>query len=161
MIRLTQINWNNAGPFSRLEVNENQKEPMFDFKHILGMLYCKWVSSGVQPLVYGIAYGDTTAVGVIAVNYETLEEGHYLNNDTKVYEVWSLYIDKEHQGKGYGKAAMEKMIELLRTMPNRMADYVYLAYEAENEAARKLYTSLGFVETGDDDCGSIVARLVL
>lgn len=43
MIRLTQINWNNAGPFSRLEVNENQKGEIFDFKYILRLMYCKWV----------------------------------------------------------------------------------------------------------------------
>ncbi|MCL2593484.1 MAG: hypothetical protein FWD82_08995 [Defluviitaleaceae bacterium] len=44
-------------------------------------------STGIQPLEYGIAYGDTTAVGVIAVNYETVKEGHYINNDVKLWGV--------------------------------------------------------------------------
>ena len=38
---------------------------------------------------------------------------------------------------------------------------VGISYEPKNEGARKLYASLGFVETGDMDEGEVVAELNL
>ena len=55
-------------------------------------------------------------------------------------------IDKNHQNKGYGKAAMQLALDFIRTWPCGEAEYCWLSYEPENEVARKLYKSFGFVE---------------
>lgn len=57
-----------------------------------------------------------------------------------------LMVDEKHQGKGYGRAGMEKVLEVFRADERIRA--VGISYEPHNEGARKLYASLGFVETG-------------
>ena len=55
-------------------------------------------------------------------------------------------IDKNYQRKGYGRAAMQQALELVRSFPCGESKYCWISYEPENEAARKLYASFGFVE---------------
>ena len=70
-----------------------------------------------------------------------------------------LMIDENHQGKGYGRFGMEKMLELFRA--DERIKTVAISYEPENEAARKLYASLGFEETGEMIGGEVLAVLHL
>ena len=56
-----------------------------------------------------------------------------------------LMVDENHQGKGYGRFGMEKMLETFR-LDERIRT-VGISYEPENETARKLYASMGFEET--------------
>jgi diamine N-acetyltransferase len=58
-----------------------------------------------------------------------------------------LMVDQSFQGKGYGRFGMEKMLEIFRT--DERIRTVGISYEPNNEAARKLYATLGFVETGE------------
>ncbi len=66
-----------------------------------------------------------------------------------------LMVDENHQGKGYGRFGMEKMLEIFRK-DDRIHD-LGISYEPENDVARKLYASLGFVETGKMLEGEVVA----
>jgi len=79
-----------------------------------------------------------------------------LNYDHPRYQAFiiRLMVDKNHQKKGYGHFGMEKMLELLRA--DERIRQIGISYEAENDVARKLYASLGFVEPGE-----IVEREVL
>ena len=70
-----------------------------------------------------------------------------------------LMVDENHQGKGYGRFGMEKMLELFRA-DGRIRE-IGISYDPENEAARKLYASLGFQETGEIAYGEVVAVLRL
>ena len=58
---------------------------------------------------------------------------------------------RQHQGRGYGRAALGLLLARLR------AEYgnrdVYLSVVAGNEAAARLYASFGFVRTGEKDVG--------
>ena len=55
---------------------------------------------------------------------------------------WSYFIDKNHQGKGYGKSAAEIAIRILKAAsPDKP---VKLATEKGNIKAQRLYRSLGF-----------------
>jgi len=57
-----------------------------------------------------------------------------------------LMVDEKFQSKGYGRFGMQKMMEIFRADERIQA--VGISYEPENEVARKLYASLGFVEPG-------------
>jgi diamine N-acetyltransferase len=70
-----------------------------------------------------------------------------------------LMVDENHQGKGYGRFGMEKMLELFRG--DVRIQEVGISYEPENEAARTLYASLGFEETGEVVGSEVVAILRL
>lgn len=70
-----------------------------------------------------------------------------------------LMVDEKYQGKGYGRAAMKSILEMFQTDKNISS--VCITYEPENEAARKLYASLGFEETGELMENEVVALLRL
>jgi len=58
-----------------------------------------------------------------------------------------LMVDEKFQRKGYGRFGMQKMLEIFRA--DELIRAVGISYEPGNEVARKLYASLGFVETGE------------
>lgn len=58
-----------------------------------------------------------------------------------------LMVDENHQGKGYGRFGMKWMMERFRS--EQRIKNVAISYEPDNEVGRKLYASLGFVETGE------------
>lgn len=70
---------------------------------------------------------------------------------------WSYFIDKDQQGKGYGKHAAQLAINILKTAnPNKS---IKLSTEAYNFKAKKLYTSLGFKQLPEKDGTDIVFGL--
>jgi diamine N-acetyltransferase len=74
------------------------------------------------------------------------------------WKVFRLMIDREHQGQGYGRAALELVIERLASQPG--CREIFISYHDDNHAARRLYASLGFVEQGVED-GVVRALLEL
>ena len=58
-------------------------------------------------------------------------------------------IDKKFQNRGYGKEAMKKILEYVRTFPAGPAKYCWICYEESNITAKKLYESFGFRENGE------------
>ncbi len=72
--------------------------------------------------------------------------------------VWRLMIAGEHQGKGYGRTAMEHMITLLK-IEGIME--LFLSYAPDNTGGAAFYAGLGFEETGRVEHGEIVVRLDL
>ena len=71
--------------------------------------------------------------------------------------IGGLSVDRAHQGRGLGRAAVLALVEHLRGLG---ATGVALSYAPENARAAGLYASLGFVEDGAAD-GETVARLAL
>ena len=74
------------------------------------------------------------------------------------YWLWRLMIGEEHQGKGYGRLAMEAIIRYFRA---HGAGHIRLSTKADNAAALALYRSFGFRETGEMNGEEIVLNLVL
>lgn len=70
-----------------------------------------------------------------------------------------LMVDEQHQGKGYGRFGMEKLLEFFRA--DERIHVVGISYEPENEGARQLYAKLGFEETGKIIEGEVEAVLRL
>ncbi|MCA9878509.1 MAG: GNAT family N-acetyltransferase [Thermomicrobiales bacterium] len=66
---------------------------------------------------------------------------------TSAWWVIRLMIDREHQGKGYGRAAMKAVIAM---MVERVGcDEIVTSFNPENTVAAHLYASLGFQPTGE------------
>ena len=69
-----------------------------------------------------------------------------------VYEVadcgigflFRLMIDRRHQVKGYGRAAVTEVIRRLRLEP--LVQRVATSHRSDNEPASRLFRSLGFIE---------------
>jgi diamine N-acetyltransferase len=77
--------------------------------------------------------------------------------DDKRYWLGGIFIDTEYQGKGYGKTAIQEVIKLLR---EKGASEFALSYHPDNEVAKRLYATLGFVQTGEVEDDEVVARLL-
>ena len=77
---------------------------------------------------------------------------------TGKWKIFRMMIDQAHQGKGYGRAAMEQVTERLRAQPG--CSEILIAYQTTNDAARQLYASLGFIEETVSD-GKVTACLDL
>ena len=92
-------------------------------------------------------------VGFLMLGYGVSEDEDIDNEDPEFvkiiqssYCVWRLMIDKRYQGRGYGRKAMQLALDYIRTFPCGKAELCWLSYEPENEVAKKLYASFGFVE---------------
>ncbi|PSJ54271.1 GNAT family N-acetyltransferase [Pseudaminobacter soli (ex Li et al. 2025)] len=73
--------------------------------------------------------------------------------------IYRFMIDRTYQGRGYGKAALRQALDEIRSLGH--VRHVSICYAPENEAARHLYRSAGFVEEGLDEDGEMIADLVL
>ena len=76
-----------------------------------------------------------------------------------IYYVWRFMIDQEHQGKGYGRRAMELVVDHVRGQPN--ARRVLLSFTPGADGPEGFYRRLGFTPTGEEEDGEIYAALPL
>jgi diamine N-acetyltransferase len=70
---------------------------------------------------------------------------------------WSFFIDKDHQGKGYGKEAARLAVQILKVASPNMP--IKLSTERSNAAAQRLYLSLGFEQLTELDGDDLVFGL--
>ncbi len=92
-----------------------------------------------QP--FGI-YAEGKMVGYVMVIYDY---------DIPEYDIWHMMIDEAEQGHGYGREAMERVMDYIRTKPFGGSDRVVLTCNKDNAIARKLYEDKGFLATGVED----------
>lgn len=158
MITLRKITHDNFIDCINLEPAEEQKRFVARNIYSLAEAYVALTNGYCIPMPYAI-YHDETMVGFIMLSYEKADEED--EEDETVYKIWRLMIDKKYQGMGYGKKALEKALELIRTFPYGEARLAVLSYEPENIAAKNLYASFGFRETGEMDDDEVWAVLQL
>lgn len=68
-----------------------------------------------------------------------------------------ILIDQRYQGRGYGRQAVQVALTLLAAEQGQHA--FALSYQPVNTIAKRLYATLGFVETDEWEGDEIVARL--
>lgn len=105
-------------------------------------------------------YPDGESLAVYTLSGEIVGFARYGRDatpgDLKIYR---LMIDRAHQGKGYGRAAMRRLIERLEQLEG--SERIRISYQDHNSVARNLYRSLGFVELYTDTTGKVTAGLEL
>ena len=92
-----------------------------------------------QP--FGI-YANGKMFGYVMVIYDY---------DVPEYDIWHMMIDEAEQGKGYGSAALDRVIEYIGTKPFGDSGRVALTCNRNNPIARQLYERKGFSATGIED----------
>ena len=145
---LTADNWDQC---LDLEVTEAQKEFVAD------NLYSIAEAQFYPGTICHAIYADETMVGFAMYGPD---QGYSPEQERdSAYAIVRLMIDKSHQGRGYGRAAMELLIRHIQKVQNCGA--IYLSSAPENRAAERLYRSLGFEATGEVHDGEVVFRLRL
>jgi diamine N-acetyltransferase len=81
-----------------------------------------------------------------------------MDEKTREASIYRFMIDREHQGKGYGRAALARALDEIRA--DRAVRKISIGYMPENPVAKPFYASFGFVEVGKDEDGEIVAELI-
>ncbi len=92
-----------------------------------------------QP--FGI-YLEDKMIGYVMVIYDY---------DAPEYDIWHMMIDESLQRHGYGSAALDRIIDYIRTKPFGHSDRIVLTCSKDNTSARKLYEKKGFLVTGVED----------
>ena len=108
-------------------------------------------NAAVEPTFVPLAvYAAETLVGFLMYGQHPT---------TGAWWVIRLMIDREHQGKGYGRAAMQAAIAMLAERVG--CDEIVTSYNPANTVAASLYASLGFLPTGEWEDGEplVVLRL--
>lgn len=147
MITLRKITEENFIDAFHLELAEGQDK--FVSHPIRSLAQAYVYREQCQP--FGI-YCDDTMVGYVMVIYDY---------DIPEYDIWHMMIDKTQQGKGYGKAALDLVLDYIKTKPFGSSNRVTLTCNKENPTAMKLYQEKGFVATGVEDEEEIELSLTL
>jgi len=158
MLTLREITFDNFIECIQLQPKDEQKQFIASNVYSLAEAYVALASGECVPMPYAI-YDDETMVGFLLLSYEPADGDD--EDDETVYKIWRLMIDKRYQGRGYGKKAMEKALELIKTFPHGKAELVVLSYSPDNHVAKRLYASLGFEETGEMNDDEVWAVLRL
>lgn len=69
-----------------------------------------------------------------------------IDEDDHEYWMYRMMIDQKHQGKGYGKDAIQLVINEIKTIKEERHQTITLSYEPANEHAKRIYEKMGFQE---------------
>lgn len=69
-----------------------------------------------------------------------------IDEDDHEYWIYRMMIDEKHQGKGFGKEAVNLVIEDIKNMKEERHQTITLSYEPTNIHAKRVYEKMGFKE---------------
>ena len=139
MITLREIDRDNFSDVIGLGVSEDQKH---------------FVASNMYSLAQAKAQPECVPLAIYAGDIPVGFVMYCMDYKDQAYWIYRLMVDQKHQGRGYGRAAMERVIEIMAKDPEHSMTYV--SFEPDNAVAQKLYESLGFVPDGRVMYGEIV-----
>ncbi|HYM47611.1 MAG TPA: GNAT family N-acetyltransferase, partial [Burkholderiaceae bacterium] len=100
-------------------------------------------------------YNDEVPVGFVMLYDPTLTDAP----EEPDFFLWRLMIDKAHQGRGLGHAAVDLLITHVRARPG--AKKLLVSHMSKADALARFYGSFGFVHTGQEEDGEKVMALEL
>jgi diamine N-acetyltransferase len=142
MIELRKITMENFRECINLSVAEHQKGFVASNMYSLAEAKADGVSN---PLAI---YTGEEMVGFIMYCFDPKAGTGYIDR---------LMVAADHQGRGYGRAAMVEVIDRLQHTPGCCR--IRTSFEPTNIVAESLYESLGFRKTGEIDEGEVVTIL--
>ena len=141
---VTAANWRAV---VKLKLSETQKELVAS--NLYSLAESKFDPSARPRAVYA----GKRVVGFLMYDVPDADD------DDRVAAIYRFMIDREHQGKGYGRAALAKALEEIKAMPG--IKKISICYVPENPVAKQFYGSFGFVEVGRDEDHEVIAELAL
>ena len=146
MLHLVEIDRYNYLSVMDLSVSLDQKDFVASNQYSLAQAYA-------QPECVPFAlYAENRPVGFAMYS---------LDEDDHQFWIYRLMIDQRYQGVGYGREAMELLIDRIRGLSDEDHNRIYISFEPENTVAKTLYESLGFKPDGRVLYGEIVYYLAL
>jgi len=136
-----------------LAVHPEQQRFIADYAPIAAIVLAKAYirPDGLVWAPYAI-YADAEIVGMLALAYAPGSQDQYW--------VHHFFIDRSHQGHGYGRAALQSLIQKIGELHPRCRQ-LNLAVHPENSRAQQLYASLGFQPDGRELWGEPVYSMLI
>lgn len=132
MIQLKPITGENLENVLALRVSTEQQRYVSPTAHSLAQAYV------YRETAFPFAvYANETLVGFIMFGYYEAR---------RQYTLWKFLIDQRYQGRGYGRAALMQGIAYMKE--TFAIKELYTGVSLGNAAAKQLYRSVGFAETG-------------
>ncbi len=144
-VKLTGVVYENFHEIIDLELEEEQEE------HLPSNVYSIAESSFSTSFHPRAIWHGEEIVGFLMYQFGEQE--------TEQHEctIWRFMIDRRHQNKGIGKAAMALLMEEIKE--SEQCKMVEIYYDENNIAAKKLYTQYGFKVVGSRDDGDVIAEV--
>ncbi|HEV2444373.1 MAG TPA: GNAT family N-acetyltransferase, partial [Candidatus Sulfopaludibacter sp.] len=95
-----------------------------------------------ETTLYLGAFDGGSLVGMATFTRETGEKERHKGR------IYGVYVSRPYRGRGVARALLARLLELARRDPS--LEHVLLAVVTSQEAARRLYRSLGFVAYGTE-----------
>lgn len=153
-VTLREVTRENWRAVTHLEVAQDQQ-------HFVAPNAYSLAEAAYEPGLTSVAiYAGESLVGFALYTREPFEGAWTFTRTPYQGElgILRMMIDKKHQGNGYGRQAMQALIERMRQLPGGHA--IILNFAPTNAGARRLYESLGFVVYEEDEDSSW-ARLTM
>ena len=145
-IRLKDVTADNWEAVTELKLAKGQKHT------VAGNAYSLAESKFNPYAVPRAIYAGKKLVGFIM--YETLHE----EDEPNTYSIYRFMIDKRQQGKGYGRRALEQVIEEISRKED--CKRITICYVPSNTTAKQFYASIGFKDIGLDEDGEMIAEML-
>ncbi len=150
LCEVTQENWREA---LRLTVYPEQQRFIAEYTPIVAIALAKaYLRLGGAIWTPYAIYDGTTMVGFVELADEPATPAHCW--------IFHFFIDQRYQGRGYGKAALQRVIELVKRK-HPSCHLLQLVVHPENHSACHLYTAAGFSPSGAERWGEPVYQLAL
>ena len=138
MIEFVEINEKNYEAVLKLKVTDEQNQAKFIAPNVRSIADAYLYRKAGDVFPYAVQDGNTV------VGFVLLDE----DEEEKELMIWRMMVDRDYQGKGYGRTIVEKVMAQFEADDRfevLIADYV-----KENVVMGKLLESLGF-EYGEFD----------
>ena len=144
VLELRELNKDTFYLICKLEVNEEQK------KNVAPNAFSMAQASFHDTAWFRGIYVDDEPVGFVMLN---------LDHEKPEYYLWRYMIDKNHQGKGYGKRALDEVVKFLSQFTK--ADVLFSSVVPGEHSPMGFYLNYGFDETEEWEEGEKVIKLDL
>lgn len=147
---VTDANWRET---LELTVRPDQQRFISEYSPIAAIALAKaYIHPGGMIWTPCAIYAGGTMVGFFTLAYES--------DTSDQCWLFHFFIDQRYQGRGYGRAAVQRIIAIVgREHPRRRV--LRLTVHPENLAAQRLYTAAGFQPTGTECWGEPVYQLIV
>ena len=144
VVTLREVTKDTVYAVCSLHVAENQREYVAENAFSIAQAH-------FEPKAWFRAiYADETPVGFLMLAD---------NADAPEYFLWRLMVDASYQGYGFGRRAIDLLVEYVRTRP--AARELLVSYHPGAHSPRDFYLKQGFHDTGRIDEGEVVLSLPL
>jgi diamine N-acetyltransferase len=144
-VSLKEITQETLRPFLNMKVAESQQNMVANNAVSIAQAH-------FEPKAWfrGI-YADETPVGFIML-FDDPDKGEYF--------LWRLMVAEAYQGLGYGRKAIDLLIEYVKNRPNATELLVSHVKDMPGNPG-PFYQKVGFEHTGEEEDGELIMRLTL